>query len=249
MKKVIFNADDFNLTYGVCKGIVKTNQFGVVQSTSVMVNLPGIEESLRLCNDSSLDLGLHINLTFGKPVLPSEMVSSLVDEKGNFYRKHSLLKEKAKINEIKLEIEAQFEKARKLNINISHLDSHHNIHLLKGIYDVYKEIAKSEKLPLRSNTPEMTAEFKDQGLITPDNFIDTFYYQNVRLDYLMELTRNMPEGITEIMCHPGYIDSGLMSISHYNLLRKKEFDILTNPELKTHFESLEIAVIGYTDLK
>jgi len=38
MKQLIVNADDYNLTPGVCRGILAAHQEGVVTSTTFMVN-------------------------------------------------------------------------------------------------------------------------------------------------------------------------------------------------------------------
>lgn len=249
MRKIIFNADDFNITLGVSLGIVKANQAGVVRSTSVMVNLPGLDQSLALAKKSSLDLGLHMNLTFGKPVLPPDAVPSLIDDKGYFLRKPAVLKEKMRIEEAKLEAEAQIARARKEGIMLSHIDSHHHSHLLEYLIDVYEEIAKKEGIPLRSNDLEMSEKFKSRGLKTPDNFIVDFYGdENINMEKLKEILKNLPDGTTEVMCHPGFMDAGIQHISSYNYQRVKELEVLVNPELENYLNSLSIVVIGYKDL-
>ncbi len=45
---LIVNADDFNLTDGVSRGIVEAYQRGILTSTTAMVNLPGLERNLGL---------------------------------------------------------------------------------------------------------------------------------------------------------------------------------------------------------
>lgn len=249
MRKIIFNADDFNMTFGVCLGILRAIQLGVVRSASIMVNLPGLEECLSLARGLSLDLGLHINLTFGKPVLPAEKVPSLVDSLGNFWRKPVILKEKMRIEEAGLEIEAQLARAKEYKIPVSHIDSHHHSHTLEGIIDIYTDIAKREGLAARSNDSIMCRNFKEMSLKTPDNFIDSFYgEQNVSLENLKEIIRNIPDGISEVMCHPGFVDSGLELISSYTYQRMKELEALINPELIKFLSSLNIEFIGYRDI-
>ncbi|MBI2164629.1 MAG: ChbG/HpnK family deacetylase [candidate division NC10 bacterium] len=59
---LIVNADDFNLTEGVTRGILEAHRCGIVTSTTVMVNLPGLERSRDLVREAShLGLGLHLN--------------------------------------------------------------------------------------------------------------------------------------------------------------------------------------------
>ena len=69
-KYLIVNADDFNLTEGVTRGILDGHRRGIITSTTVMVNLPGLAVSRDLARQTpGLGLGLHVNLTLGAPVL------------------------------------------------------------------------------------------------------------------------------------------------------------------------------------
>ena len=85
-RMLIVNADDFNRSPGVSRGIVEAHEKGIVTSTTVMVNLPGLRASLDLLRGyPRLGVGLHVNLTFGSPVVPAEQVPSLVDAEGRFW--------------------------------------------------------------------------------------------------------------------------------------------------------------------
>ena len=88
MKKLIINADDLGLTPGVTRGIIKAHLNGIVTSTSAMMNSPHISQSLSAVNKEapSLGLGVHLVLTWGKPLLPANAVPSLVDNQGNFFK-------------------------------------------------------------------------------------------------------------------------------------------------------------------
>ena len=48
MKKLIINADDFGYSSGVNAGIMKAYQEGVLTSTTLMGNMPGAKEAVRL---------------------------------------------------------------------------------------------------------------------------------------------------------------------------------------------------------
>jgi predicted glycoside hydrolase/deacetylase ChbG (UPF0249 family) len=87
MKQLIVNADDFGVSAGVNRGILHTHQHGIVTSTTVMINFPdaapGLEQARATAPD--LGIGLHFNLTAGRPVSPPETVPSLLDKNGQFY--------------------------------------------------------------------------------------------------------------------------------------------------------------------
>jgi predicted glycoside hydrolase/deacetylase ChbG (UPF0249 family) len=70
MKRLIINADDFGLTPGVTRGILDAHLNGVVTSTSAMMNSPHIADSLAAAQDApKLGMGVHLVLTWGKPML------------------------------------------------------------------------------------------------------------------------------------------------------------------------------------
>jgi len=70
MKKLIVNADDFGRSPGINRGILDAHLNGIVTSTTVMINYPdaapGLEQALLKAPD--LGIGLHLNLTSGRPV-------------------------------------------------------------------------------------------------------------------------------------------------------------------------------------
>ena len=67
-RTLIVNADDFGLTAGVSRGILDAHRKGIVTSTTVIVNRsidPALVEQLVA---SGLGVGLHLNLTLGRPI-------------------------------------------------------------------------------------------------------------------------------------------------------------------------------------
>src|SRR6266481_5597169 len=84
-KRLIVNADDLGLSRGITDGILFSHQQGIVTSASYMVNQPASEYAAeRLREFPTLDVGIHLNLCQGKPVLPPSAVPTLVDSDGCF---------------------------------------------------------------------------------------------------------------------------------------------------------------------
>ena len=70
-RRLIVNADDFGLTAGVSRGILRAHREGLVTSTTVLASLPAQPELDATATASpGLGLGLHFNLTWGRPVSP-----------------------------------------------------------------------------------------------------------------------------------------------------------------------------------
>lgn len=146
-KRLIVNADDFGMSKEITDGIIKAHQDGIVTSTSLMVNMPDSERAASLVKQiPSLDVGIHLNLTDGYPILESKKVSSLVDESGRFLGKDIIIPKlrKLKINhkEIESEFSAQIDRMIKIGINPSHIDSHHHVHIYPKSVLALKRVAK-----------------------------------------------------------------------------------------------------------
>jgi predicted glycoside hydrolase/deacetylase ChbG (UPF0249 family) len=56
----------------------------------------------------------------------------------------------------------------------------------------------------------------------------------------------LPEGTTELMCHPGYADEALQkSATRLQASRQKELEILTDPGIRNLVASQGIRLIDY----
>jgi hypothetical protein len=60
------------------------------------------------------------------------------------------------------------------------------------------------------------------------------------------LLRSLPEGTTELMCHPGYADEALRkSGTRLQESREKELEILTDTQIRNLVASQGIRLIDY----
>ncbi len=131
MSFVILNADDFGLTEDTNRAIIELAAAGAISSTSLMVNLPGVDSAGKLFESApNVGVGLHLNLTKGTPLTEAR---SLVDETGAFLPLKTLVERSRRgaveQKQIEAEIGAQFERARSLAAHrLDHWDSHEGIH-------------------------------------------------------------------------------------------------------------------------
>ena len=84
--RLIVNADDFGRTQDVSRGIRAAHLKGIVTSTTCMMNLPDTisDIHLALVETPKLGMGVHLNLTAGKPMLPADQVKDLCRPDGSF---------------------------------------------------------------------------------------------------------------------------------------------------------------------
>ena len=245
MNQVIINADDFGMTEGICRGIVRAIHTGGVTATTAMVCVPSAQEHIRKWAPQIAGyLGAHLQLTSGTPVLPRERVPSLVAGDGKFPVHRRAIRH-PKGEEILAEWQAQLECLLLAGITPTHLDSHHHVHGLPEVFPTFCELARRYSLPARSLHKEMTTALHAAGVTCIGQVLTGWYggRLSVRtlLEVLIEGTREYPKAESfELMCHPGLVDNSLSLLSHYVDDREVELTTLCDTSLQE-----ELAAAGF----
>ncbi|APO45664.1 hypothetical protein BS614_17660 [Paenibacillus xylanexedens] len=247
-RQVIINADDFGLSPAINEGIIKAYQAGGITSTSMMVNMPGFEHAV--CSARSLPelgIGLHFNLTYGYPVSDPGSIPTLVNPDGSFHNGNSaLVRDPADITK---ELNAQWNRFIATSRYPAHLDSHHLLHQNDPtIYQIMVEKAIRENVPLRRSQIVHSIPNGPTPRMTGTILLDT-YGDNEGLQRLLHHLVSLPEGITEIVCHPGYVDDVLRGISEWTDIRERELSVFMNAEIPRTMQALNILPISYTAMK
>ena len=245
-RRLIVNADDFGLTAGVSRGILRAHHEGLVTSTTVLASLAPQEELDDAATRSGLGLGLHFNLTWGRPMSPAAAVGSLIDGEGRFGRDLAALRERARPDEVRRECEAQIEAfARRFGRMPTHLDSHHHVHRLPRVMDAVVDVVLAARVPLRSQDPGFREGLRRRGIVTTDAFVGDAqaepYWTSERL---LDQLATLPLGVTELMCHPGIFDEAL-AYSRYGRQREVELAALCDAEARATVERLDIRLCDF----
>ena len=132
--QVIVNADDFGMSRGITNGILLTYRFGILTSTSLMVNQPASEYAVeQLGAEEGLGVGVHLNICSGRPILPPPQVGTLVDSRGEFHNPSVLIQKlwrfQVSSNEVEAEFRAQIQWMKSRGLQPDHADSHQHMHL------------------------------------------------------------------------------------------------------------------------
>jgi len=275
IRKLIVNADDFGRTSLVSAGIRSAHLKGIVTSTTAMMNMPGIEKDLEAAMQEcpKLGLGLHLNLTAGDPLCAKEKVRSLIDEKGKFPSAKGFIDLMPAINleQVQMEWENQIQKFIQLTGKApDHLDSHHHTsYLSPDLFDMMLELAERMHCSIRRPTAEggnslpldLPIEMRAQAgsyladlinlhpVSMPDWFHSSFFDQNATLDHLMDILGSLPEGISELMCHPGFRDPELEKSSSYAKQRDGERQILEDVVVRNLLSDLGVEMIRFGDMR
>jgi len=167
-RRLIVNADDFGLTRGVSAGILTAHRHGIVTSTTVLVTADVDRGALAAARDAGLGMGLHVNLTLGRPLTNAR---SLVDASGRFVRDARRAAQRAAVKDVEREVGAQIDKFLTLvRRGPTHLDTHHHVGLHEPVTGVVLAAAKRLGVPVRSQNGGARARARAAGLGTPDHF-------------------------------------------------------------------------------
>ena len=218
MARIIVNADDFGLNKKTNLAIYDAIMSKLISNTTLLANMEGFDHAIELIKGSpniSSKIGLHINLTQGKPLTNEIATNSKFCSNGYFHGRirdtpifHLNRKDK---NHVIMEIGAQLKKIKEAGIAISHVDGHHHIHTELGIFLPIKKILKNEGIKSmrisRTNSKQkngLRTSFKQIYKTIFNNLIRLSGYKTTK--YMGELEdfytdKMRPNETIEIMVH------------------------------------------------
>lgn len=226
-RQLIVNADDCNLTPGVTEAILDCHDHGILTSTTFMINLPVEPSTVRqVLRRKNLGVGIHLNVTLGKPVSEPSRIQSLLNPEGRF-RKLKVPGTCLAPSELAHEYQNQINRFHKVFGRLpTHLDTHHQVHDEVLFLEVLSKIAIKNKLPLRRSRLKMKIRTTD--FIFGNLTVEGYWRQ----EPLETILKNLPQGTSEIMCHPGKIDADLRAISSFTTGREAEWKLFRSPQLR-----------------
>jgi predicted glycoside hydrolase/deacetylase ChbG (UPF0249 family) len=227
---LIVNADDFGLTQGINRGIFQAHERGIVTSASLMVRGEAAEEAGQYARrHPALSVGLHIDLAEWEfvdgawraryEVVPADDAAAVAGE-----------------------IERQLKRFEVLvGRPPTHLDSHQHVHRDAPVREIV--LAQGERLdiPVRHMHPAITycgAYYGQMGDGSP-------IPDSLSLGHLEEILRELPPGITELLCHPG-LDGDVDSV--YREERAREVETLCDPRLPRVLEQMGIVLLSFSGI-
>jgi hopanoid biosynthesis associated protein HpnK len=286
VQRVIINADDFGLSPGVNRGILDAFHRGILTSTTMLVNLRGFDDAVRLAHQNpDLPVGIHLSLLWGAPVSDPSTVPSLVEANRQFPRSLGVLARRywlggLNLDHVRAEFRAQIERFRSAGLKATHVDTHKHVHCLPGVLDALGRVVSEEQIQrvrfpyedglaqATDGTPAQASSMKSRlksrlvaflvrngrstlerrGLRTTDHFAGIAQQDCLDSGTLQLILSHLREGVTELMCHPGYDDDLAREYSTTPPNRERELAALQDPAVRACLTTRGVQRISYNDI-
>ena len=271
MRRLIVSGDDLGLHPGINAGVVRCHREGIVTSASLCANGAAFEDAvLALRGAPDLDVGVHLTLVGEAPLLPRGSLPTLAPEGrlpphfGALFLRLTL--RRVRMAEVEEEMAAQVARARDAGLRVTHLDSHQHVHLHPALLPAVLRVARRFGIgAVRGAARSVSGGGLRPGLIglvsrlgsrrlraagvrTPDTLVGLA--ETGRLDEarLRAVLAALPEGTSELVCHPGAGDGAIASAYDWGFRWDEEAAALTAPAVRETLRREGVQLIAYRDL-
>jgi chitin disaccharide deacetylase len=266
---LVVNADDFGFTPDVNEGIIEASRHGILTATTLMANGEAFDDAVRLARDNpQLDIGCHLVLIGGRSLVTGKELPGTLTQ--------FLCALAARQIPIYEEMKAQVRRILQSGIRPTHLDTHKHTHLAPPVLEAVARIGEEFGIawirrpldfPLHAGNGGVPAwkrlATRSLGILrgrfqrvlqkhhcrTTDHFAGFQITGIFRTRELIELLGVLPQGCTELMCHPGRCGEALRHApTRLKQSREGELEALTAPEVRHAIQRAGIALVRYRDL-
>jgi predicted glycoside hydrolase/deacetylase ChbG (UPF0249 family) len=274
MKRIIIQGDDLGYKPEVNRGIKYAYENGILTQTTVMVNtlnpkekdkysrqIKGLKNKTQL-KKPKLGIGVHLNLTYGKPLSPNWPQKELSrpfkgsgkpgEWQGSTWREYF---KQFSTKQVEDEYKRQIELVLDIFGKISHLDSHQMTASYEPMIGIYETLAKEYDLPVRPIAPlsenpiyggnfvidkKINREMKSRGTRMVDkNIFTLFFNEDDPIKSFLNQIEKVEDGMTaEIMFHPAIGKKA-------DIWRLIDLKTLTSKESVSYFNKNNIELISY----
>src|SRR5262249_44313793 len=92
-------------------------------------------------------------------------------------------------------------------------------------------------------------QFHYNTVVKPDQFFGVTHTRRLVSNTVENLLRSLPDGVTELMCHPGYVSADLAGVrTRLREQRERELNALKDPHVLAVVRECHVALINYRDL-
>lgn len=282
MKLLILNCDDFGQSPAINQAVMHLLEERKVSSATIMTPAPGYEEAAAWARKNKhVYIGLHLTFTSEFSALRWPSLTghpSLQDATGNMPMTVKEFEIRSDAAAVKVEILAQFDKARKSGLTLTHADNH--MGSLYGLetgrsylpsalwqcsrrglpFRLFRYVDPSDRflaaIPNVQKTVDKVVALADTlGVGVPDYLLshpfhveDGETYDSFKQSLIDKLYR-LPEGVVETYIHPGVEDPWMLeNIPHWRK-RVWEYKLMLDPDFRDAMRDAGVTLTDYRYVK
>lgn len=263
---LLFQSDDFGITEAVTLGIVKGIEEGLIRNTGLFVNMKSSKFAASFIPKyPECCFGLDINLVAGKPISDPIKIPSLVNDDGLFISSIERFKneyksiendlsiefknEPYKYEEVLIEMEAQIQEFINLVGRKPEYIHPHSL-VTPTTIKAFKTLSKKYNIIF---TMDFLKEKNITFLPTDWNIKPVFkledqFQTDVTKRVLKQLEITKDKDKIALICHCGYIDSDLLKVSSYSIIRAKDLEMALSIEMIDYISENKIRLVTYRNI-
>jgi hypothetical protein len=264
----IIHADDVGMCQAGLDAFAELWDFGLLSSGAVMVPCPWALKAAEFARaHPQVDLGVHSTLTsewryyrWG-PISTRDPQSGMIDDEGYFYCREHYVAERADPDCVRVEIEAQVQRAVAMGITPTHMDTHMGSLANLRLLPTYLKVAIAHRLPpmvFRMDVEELTAArqvdeqtarmaafvfrtLEEMGLPLMDSLASLELDQpENRLEQAKAAFAALKPGVTHFYLHPAKDTPELRQITYLHPWETAPAERLANPDWPARVGDYEI---------
>jgi chitin disaccharide deacetylase len=169
---LILHADDFGMNAAINRGILHAFRHGLLTSASVLMNAPAADAALQCWKQqfgtagaadaavarktlgdpgAPCDLGVHLNLTQGRPLTGNRFPQRLLDAEGRFpgvpgLSRRLLLHGARHVAPLENELAAQIERFLDHGLSPTHLNGHQYVELMPVVQSIIPQLLRRYRI-------------------------------------------------------------------------------------------------------
>jgi predicted glycoside hydrolase/deacetylase ChbG (UPF0249 family) len=277
MQKIIITADDYGMCDAVDKAIDAGIENGIITTTNVLLNMDSLHNARTLRKRyPQISIGIHWNVTTGKPVCNPNNIQSLVDEKGEFwninefkrrYGKHLILKE-----DLIKELEAQYNLFESICGKPDYWNTHENCALHIKAFYIFAKIAKNHGINATRTFQRVYYDKVGIGVkgelreFAVRNFFEIWFslirrefrmpvarvvsfdkISKLEGDYLLNALLKDGRDNIEVVFHPALI-AEYPYFGNFSQKRVQEYQFVSSASVKDRYESKGIHFVNFDEI-
>ena len=257
--KLLVQSDDYGITKAQACGAIDGIRNGIIRNTGLFVNMPWSEECVEMIYPylEKIAFGIDLNASTGTSLLSHDQMPGLTHEDGTFLtsRENRMLDteengyDHLNYDELYAEFDAQMKRFVSITGRLpDYIHPHAYMTPTTGL--VISDIAKKYGRPYSMEFMKeyYHEEFAKMSWVRKGD--PSIQDRSDLKSYLINDEAGfLKKDVGYLVTHCGYVDSLIMKLSSFNMVRMRDLEALTCDGIKEWVDSNQIELVTFNDLR